>query len=75
MTLTILKIIAVVVILAAMFVILIGIGHLLSGKFDTNAAEIDELRKDVEQRSSVISDNNSFHDFLAKSDSTSGTHK
>lgn len=64
MTLTILKIIAVVVILVAMLVILLGIGHMTSGNFETNREDIDELRHDVESKRDVVSNKNIFHEFV-----------
>lgn len=65
MTITIIKIIAVVVILAAMLVILMGIGHLYSGNFNTDMGEMDQFRKDVENKEDVVSSSSAFHQFLA----------
>lgn len=64
MTITIIKIIAVVVILAAMLVILMGIGHLYSGNFNTDMGEMDQFRKDVENKEDVVSRASAFHQFL-----------
>lgn len=64
MTIAILKIIAVVVILVAMLVILLGIGHLSSGSFNTDSSDIDQLRKDVESKRDVVSNKNMFHEFV-----------
>lgn len=61
MIITIIKIIAVVVILAAMLVILMGIGHLYSGNFDTDKKEVDQLREDVKNKEDVVSKESAFH--------------
>lgn len=60
----VIKIILVVVLLVAMVMVLLGIGHLFSGNFNTGQNEIDELRREVLERDEVISPKNSFHDFV-----------
>lgn len=60
----ILKIILVVMLLLAMVVILLGIGHLTNGRFDTDASDIDKLRDEVDNREEVISKRSIFHEFL-----------
>ncbi len=51
--------------LLAMVVILLGIGHLSSGQFDTDSSDIAKLRDDVDNREDVISKGSSFHEFLS----------
>lgn len=60
----VIKIILVVVLLVAMVMVLLGIGHLFSGNFNTVQNDIDELRREVRERDEVISAKNSFHAFL-----------
>lgn len=60
----ILKIILVVMLLLAMVVLLLGIGHLSNGRFETDASDIDKLRDDVDNREDVISKRSIFHEFL-----------
>ncbi len=62
---TILKIILVVMLMLAMVVILLGIGQLSSGRFDTDTSDIDKLRDEVDNREEVISRRSIFHEFLA----------
>lgn len=50
--------------LLAMVVILLGIGHLTNGRFDTDASDIDKLRDEVDNREEVISKRSIFHEFL-----------
>lgn len=65
MTITILKIVAVAVILAAMLIIILGIGHLLTGSFNTDRDDINQLRHDVESKHDVVSGKNMFHDLVS----------
>lgn len=65
MVITIIKIISVIVILAAMFIILLDIGHLTTGSFNTDREDIDQLREDVENKRDVVSNKNTFHDLVA----------
>ena len=60
----IMKIILVVMLMLAMVVILLGIGHLSNGSFDTDASDIDKLRDEVDNREEVISKRSIFHEFL-----------
>ena len=64
MTIIILKFIAVVVILAAMLMILLGIGHLFSGNFHSDSEETEKLRQDVENNEDVVSPRSLFYEFL-----------
>lgn len=65
MTIMILKIVAVAVILAAMLIIILGIGHLLIGSFNTDRDDINQLRHDVESKHDVVSGKNMFHDLVS----------
>lgn len=64
MTIIILKFIAVVVILAAMLMILLGIGHLFSGNFHSDSEDAEKLRQDVENNTDVVSPRSLFYEFL-----------
>lgn len=50
-----------------MVVILLGIGHLSSGRFGTTADDVDKLRREVDSSEEVISRRNAFHEFLPAS--------
>ena len=63
----ILKLILVIMLLVAMVVILLGIGHLGSGRFETTAEDVDKLRHEVDSSEEVISRRNAFHEFLPAS--------
>lgn len=61
---TILKLIFVILLLVAMVVILLGIGHLSNGRFETDHTDIDKLREEVDNSDQVISRRNMFYEFL-----------
>ncbi len=65
LTLSILKIIAVVMILAAMIVILLGISHLFSGNFTSDSEDSVKLKEEIKNEDTVISERNIFHEFLS----------
>lgn len=61
----ILKTILVILTMVGMVVILIGIGHLFSGTFETDSADINKLKNDVRNREEIISSASSFSKFLS----------
>lgn len=60
MTISILKAVLVLVILAVMIILLIAINHFFAGGFDCGGDEIDDFRKEIENGDEVISDKNVF---------------
>ncbi len=68
LTITILKILAVILILAAMIVILLGINHLFSGNFNSTPEDSKKLKEEIRHEDTVISDRNVFHNFIAAMD-------
>ena len=57
---TVIQTIAVLVILAVMVMILLGIGHIFSGDFQTVEEDMDKLRHDVDRRQDVITNRSMF---------------
>ena len=57
------KIVAVIAMLAAMVMILVGIKHILNGGPDS--AETESLRDEVEKEDKVISNHSLFRQFLS----------
>lgn len=55
-----LKVILVMVILAAMIILLLGLDHVFTGKFDSDSSDATRLRDEVEKHQEVISDNSVF---------------
>ena len=51
----ILKIILVVILMFAMVMLLLGIGHFSSGQFDTDGTDIAKLKEEVDSKEEVIS--------------------
>lgn len=64
------QVILVIVILIAMIVLLLGIGHIETRKYDADQECVDKLRDDVENRPEVISDESIFHGLVARSEAT-----
>lgn len=60
------KIVAVVAMMAAMVMVLVGIRHIFSG--DSESADAERLRREVEKEEKVISTHNLFHQFLTVED-------
>lgn len=67
-TISILKVIAVVVILLCMIILLLGIGHLFTGNFHTDDEEVRDLRHDIRHKENVIGDGNAFRPLVEKSE-------
>lgn len=65
MILGILKILIVVLALAAMFMLLVGIGHLFSGNFRSSRSEMERFREHVRSHEDVLDHSNSFSGFIA----------
>ena len=61
----ILKIILVVILMFAMVMLLLGIGHFSSGQFDTDGTDIAKLKEEVDSKEEVISKRSVFHEFLS----------
>lgn len=68
MTITILKAVLVIVILAVMVLVLLGINHFFSGNFDAGSEDADALRHDVEEKKDVLTPENVFHEFIRSKD-------
>lgn len=64
MTITILKAVAVIIILAVMILILLSVNHFLRGNFGSNQTDIESMRKEVENEENVISDHSVFKELV-----------
>lgn len=64
MTITILKAVAVIIILAVMIVILLSVNHLLRGDFDSKQADVDRMREELNDSEDVISDHSVFKELV-----------
>lgn len=64
MTITILKTVLVIVILAVMILALLAMNHYLSGNFDMSESDTDRFRDDVRESRQVISDDSIFGDLV-----------
>lgn len=64
--LLILKIIAVITLLVGMAVILLGIGHLYRNDDAKEAIDTKRLKRDLEEKDTVISRHSVFNGFLVK---------
>lgn len=64
MTITILKAVLVIVILAVMILVLLSINHLFSGNFDARESDAERLREDVTESDDVITGQNVFHELV-----------
>lgn len=71
---TLLKIVLVTVILAVMVLILLGIGHLFSGDFSATEDDTKSLRKDVDTRRDVITDESAFSSLVRQSKKIKESH-
>ncbi len=63
-TISILKIILVVVIIGAMTLILLGISHLFSGSFNSDEYEAAKMRKDLLDKEDVVTRRGIFGQLL-----------
>lgn len=68
MTISIIKAILIIVILAVMVMVLLGINHLFAGNFRADRDDAEQLREDVETKNDVITDNNVFHELVNASE-------
>ena len=66
MTISVIKAILIIFILAVMVVLLLGINHLFAGNFRADRDDADKLREDVETKDDVITDNNVFHELVER---------
>lgn len=64
MTLSILKIVLVLVLLAGMIILLVTVNHFFAGGFDSDNNDIDELRRNIKDKDEVISDQNVFRNLV-----------
>lgn len=67
------KVILVLVILAAMIMLLLGLDHVFTGKFDSDSSDATRLRQEVEKHQEVISDNSVFDPLVQHSRKVEGT--
>ena len=67
MVISVFKAVLIIVILGVMVLILLGINHLFAGNFDADEDDAAELRKDLDERKDVISDQSVFHDLVKDS--------
>lgn len=56
--------------LGAMVIVLLGVGHLFNGKFATHKDEIEKLRKDVQEHRDVVSRSSAFGPLFARHNPT-----
>ncbi len=61
---TLIQTVAVLVILAVMVMILLSIGHLFSGDFNTHEEDEQTLREEVDTRREVITGRSLFSNFM-----------
>lgn len=73
MTITLLKAVSVIIILAIMILILLSVNHLASKDFDASDADLDRMREDLEETDDVITDESVFRE-LVKVPRRSDTH-
>jgi len=64
MTITILKAVLVIVIMAVMALILLAINHIFSCNFDSSESTADRLREDLDESEEVISSESVFRDLV-----------
>ena len=64
MTITILKAVSVIVILAVMILVLLSINHLFSGNFDAAEEDAEHLREDIREDDKVITGHSVFHELV-----------
>lgn len=72
---TFFKILFVVVLLIAMFLVLVLIGYIANPEESASKEENDRLRHDVETRERVITSNSIFHQFFARPQVRRRRHK
>lgn len=71
----ILKIVAVVVLLLAMVLVLLGIGHLFNKETLAHDEDVSKLKREMKEREEVISRHSVFHSFLVREITKSGSRK
>lgn len=64
MTITILKAVSTIVLLAMMIVVLLSMNHFLRGGFDSRQDDVDKMRRDLDETDEVISDESVFRDLV-----------
>lgn len=64
MTITILKVLLVLVILSAMIILLVTINHYLVHSFESDDDDMVELRQDIEKNDKVITRKSSFSNLV-----------
>ena len=64
MIITLVKAVAVMIILAVMILILVSVNHFISGDFNSGMADIDELRDNLDNANDVITDKNVFGELV-----------
>lgn len=64
MTITLLKAVSVIIILAIMILILLSVNHLVRGDFDSEETDLDKMREDLKENDRVITDESIFRDLV-----------
>lgn len=64
MTITILKALSIIIVLAVMVLILLSVNHMLRGNFDSKPSDLARMREDVEDDDHVITDNSVFGELV-----------
>lgn len=70
MTISVLKAVFIIVILAAMVILLLGINHIFSGNFNARTEDADRLRRDLEEKEDVITEDNVFESLVRVRETT-----
>lgn len=71
MTITILKALSIIIVLAVMVLILMSVNHLLSGSFDSKPDDIRQMREDLDEDEHVITGESVFNDLVKVRDLSS----
>ena len=66
MTISIMKILLVLVILSVMIIILVTMNHFLVGSFNSDDDDIESLRHEIDDQKEVITDKSSFRELVGK---------
>lgn len=64
MTITILKALSIIIVLAVMVLILLSVNHLLRGNFDSKPSDLAQMREDLEEDDHVITDESIFNELV-----------
>lgn len=64
MTITILKALSIIIVLAVMVLILLSVNHMLRGNFDSKPSDMARMREDLEDNDRVITDDSVFGELV-----------